>query len=434
MKVQCPHCGKRMTIKSKVIPGKEYRFKCPGCNEVITRTIQDEKDPLDELLDLHDNTTDKQRADAIKALIYNHKGLSIEDIAGFLFLKEEEVQEILQKGIEGVKRGVSVTEDSTVDVPGQEELALHLGYGLVYLVNDEGSDFVESFSSLRKRFMEEQGWAFGPVSIKDSLLLMPNEYAILVKGKEVARRTVEPGKYIAMASPLTNELAPATTTDATGTMPALWIDHDQMDEYMQAGYTVTALDSDIRVHFENMMLLHGYQFMDVPAINELLTKKGVDLSSLSEDEIVRFIAMVQFMVFENNPLTFLDDIVAAYGIFKDRETVNQRLNGVRQLFVESILEVWASDLSIMHGVPGDELLESISSLPEPVELNSFFYEDGVKEAVELAGKTPWAMPVFIVPDELRLRASLVLRKAMEEPLLVVLAESEVGPEITRTPL
>lgn len=32
------------------------------------------------------------------------------------------------------------------------------------------------------------------------------------------------------------------------------------------------------------------------------------------------------------------------------------------------------------------------------------------------------------------RASLVLRKAMEKPWLVVLAESEVGPEITRTSL
>ncbi|RZD15563.1 MAG: hypothetical protein EVJ46_09905, partial [Candidatus Acididesulfobacter guangdongensis] len=37
-----------------------------------------------------------------------------------------------------------------------------------------------------------------PIHIKDNLALKPNEYVILIKGVEVSRFEIMPGKYLAM--------------------------------------------------------------------------------------------------------------------------------------------------------------------------------------------------------------------------------------------
>ncbi|MDR1080832.1 MAG: FHIPEP family type III secretion protein, partial [Deltaproteobacteria bacterium] len=67
-------------------------------------------------------------------------------------------------------------------------LELEVGYGLIPLVDEEqGGELLERIRSIRRQFALESGFIVPPMHVRDNLQLRPGEYAILIKGDEVAR-------------------------------------------------------------------------------------------------------------------------------------------------------------------------------------------------------------------------------------------------------
>ena len=67
-------------------------------------------------------------------------------------------------------------------------MELEVGYELIPLVDaDRNGELLERIKSIRRQFALEMGFIVPPLHIRDNLQLKSNEYAVLIKGVEVAR-------------------------------------------------------------------------------------------------------------------------------------------------------------------------------------------------------------------------------------------------------
>ncbi|MDD4890295.1 MAG: FHIPEP family type III secretion protein, partial [Phycisphaerae bacterium] len=106
-----------------------------------------------------------------------------------------------------------------------EPMELEVGYGLVRMVDAAaGGDLLDRISLIRRQIATELGILVPPIRIRDNMQLSPNEYAIKIRGTQVARGEAFPGQFLAMDSGVASERIPgrATTEPAFG-LPALWI-------------------------------------------------------------------------------------------------------------------------------------------------------------------------------------------------------------------
>src|SRR5690348_15390759 len=82
-----------------------------------------------------------------------------------------------------------------------DPLAMEVGLGLVKLV-DGGphSPLLQRISGIRKALASQLGYLLPPVKVNDNLALRSREYAILIKGVEIARFELQPGQELAIPS------------------------------------------------------------------------------------------------------------------------------------------------------------------------------------------------------------------------------------------
>ncbi|RLB06693.1 MAG: EscV/YscV/HrcV family type III secretion system export apparatus protein, partial [Deltaproteobacteria bacterium] len=94
---------------------------------------------------------------------------------------------------------VKEEEEEEIKVIPPDPISIEIGYRLIGLVDvEQGGDILERIKMIRKKYAQEMGFILPPVRIKDNLELSPNEYAILIKGVEVAKGELMLGHYLAI--------------------------------------------------------------------------------------------------------------------------------------------------------------------------------------------------------------------------------------------
>jgi len=153
-------------------------------------------------------------------------------------------------------------------------LELEIGYGLIPLVDNKANgNLLERIRSLRRQFATEMGLIMPSLHIRDNLELKPAEYAVCIKGNEVARGellmdhllAIDPGDVKAKVEGI-------PTKDPAFGLPALWIDQDKKSDAQFAGYTVVDLPSVITTHVSEVVRRDGYEFLDRQEVQRLLDK------------------------------------------------------------------------------------------------------------------------------------------------------------------
>ena len=108
--------------------------------------------------------------------------------------EEEERQAAAEPAVE--RRPEDVTDLLQTDV-----VELEIGYGLIPLVDTvQGGDLLERITMIRRQIALELGIVVPAVRIRDNMQLKANEYSIKLHGIEVAKGSVDPGRFLAMAS------------------------------------------------------------------------------------------------------------------------------------------------------------------------------------------------------------------------------------------
>ena len=197
-------------------------------------------------------------------------------VAGFIaFYKMQDNEKVEQKQL------LKKEADAKVPIPEKVEsilpldvMELEVGYELIPLVDaDRNGELLERIKSIRRQFALEMGFIVTPLHIRDNLQLKSNEYAVLIKGVDIARGSIMMGRILAMNPGTTDrEIDGINTTEPTFGLPAVWVPSSKKQEAQMAGYTVVDPATVITTHIKETIKRHAHEIMGRQETQALLEK------------------------------------------------------------------------------------------------------------------------------------------------------------------
>jgi flagellar biosynthesis protein FlhA len=167
-------------------------------------------------------------------------------------------------------------------------MEVQVGYGLIGLVEGaQGTALLDRIKGLRRQFAETMGFVVPPIHIRDNLQLRPNEYAVILKGVQIAKADVLPGHLLAI-DPGTGQRGLvqgiATKEPAFG-LPALWVPEEAREQAQIAGYTVVDASSAMTTHVSELIKRHSHELVGRQEVQALLDDVGKAHPKLVEELI-----------------------------------------------------------------------------------------------------------------------------------------------------
>ncbi len=157
-----------------------------------------------------------------------------------------------------------------------ETLQLEVGYGLIPLVDEEQSgNLLARVRSIRRQFALDMGVVIPSLHLRDNLQLKPGQYALLIKGNQVATAEILVDHFLAMdPGNVATKINGVETREPAFNLPAVWIPSAQREEAMMAGYTVVDPATVIATHITEIFRRHLSDFLDRQAVQALLDTLG----------------------------------------------------------------------------------------------------------------------------------------------------------------
>ncbi len=160
------------------------------------------------------------------------------------------------------------------DTPHQalaiDPLELVIGFGLVPLVDAaSGGGLLQRVAAVRRQLATQLGTVVPKVRIHDDVGLGSHEYAIRVRGSEVARGRIIAGHQLALdPGDAFGQLQGVQDTEPAFGLPATWVPDDQRAEAEALGYTVVDAESVLVTHLTETIRTH---------VAELLTRQDTKM-------------------------------------------------------------------------------------------------------------------------------------------------------------
>jgi flagellar biosynthesis protein FlhA len=151
-------------------------------------------------------------------------------------------------------------------------LELEVGYELVPLVDGaNGGELIERIRSLRSQLAQELGVPIPPIHIRDNLQLRPGEYAVLLKGAEIARYELRTGYQLAIgAGGVDPSLGGVPTREPAFNLEALWVPLADRERAQLGGYTVVDLATVVVTHLTELIRRHAPELLGRQEVQGLL--------------------------------------------------------------------------------------------------------------------------------------------------------------------
>ena len=237
----------------------------------------------------------------------------------------EEAKGAAAKGGKGAKSGKrSPTADTPEEVQALlplDMLELEVGYGLIPLVDEEQSgNILARIRSIRRQFALDMGVVIPSLHLRDNLQLKPGQYALLIKGNQVASAEILVDHFMAMdPGNVTTQIKGIETREPAFNLPALWIPDAQREEAMMAGYTVVDPATVIATHLTEVFKRHLSEFLDRQAVQGLLDTLARTAPKAVEDLVPGVVSLgivqkvLQNLVRENVSIRDMLTIVETLG-------------------------------------------------------------------------------------------------------------------------
>jgi flagellar biosynthesis protein FlhA len=163
------------------------------------------------------------------------------------------------------------TSDPTDALPALEPMTLDLGVELVPFRG--GGALAERMHTLCRQLAQETGFVVPPIPVRDDPGLPARAYAVVLKGVEIARGTLDPDELLALdpgtvAAPVEGRPArePAFGSDA------LWIAVAARERAERAGYTVVDPASVVVMHVIELVRRHAHEMLGRQEVQALLDR------------------------------------------------------------------------------------------------------------------------------------------------------------------
>ncbi len=174
-----------------------------------------------------------------------------------------------------------------------DSLAIEIGYGLVGIVDvQQGGDFLNRIRSIRKQIAQEMGVIVPPVNISDNLKLGAREYAILLKGVEIARGDLASDKFLAInPGNVTGPIEGSPTKEPTFGLPAFWISKENRERAQLMNYTVVDPPTVLATHLTETIRNHAYELVGRQEVKALIDYVGETHPKLIEELVPKTLSV-----------------------------------------------------------------------------------------------------------------------------------------------
>jgi len=144
-----------------------------------------------------------------------------------------------------------------------DELTLEVGIGLVPLVDaKQGGQLLVRVKALRKHLAQQLGFLVPPIHITDNLGLKQNEYILYLRGVEIARWELQPGRLLAISSRAdSTELPGEATREPAFNSAAKWISPELQAKAITAGYAVVDATSALATHISEIIKQNAHELL-----------------------------------------------------------------------------------------------------------------------------------------------------------------------------
>jgi flagellar biosynthesis protein FlhA len=182
-----------------------------------------------------------------------------------------------------------------------DRAVVEVGARLIPLVNPKRArGIAERITSLRRDFARTNGIWIPPIRVRDNLDLGPDEYRVVIAGREAARRSLRVDMMLAIApeNP-TGPLAGEDTQDPAFGMPAKWIETTQQKQAEFSGYTVVDSASVLITHLGEILKRHGSELLSREDVRKMLDKVKETSPTVVEElkpDVVRMSVLHQVLV------------------------------------------------------------------------------------------------------------------------------------------
>ena len=334
--------------------------------------------------------------------------------------------------------------DNVYGLLNVEPLEMEFGYSLIPLVDESnGGSFISRVVMFRKQFALEMGIVVPSVRLKDSGQLNPNQYAILLKGEEVARGDILVGHYLALVpAGAEDTIGGIDTVDPAFGIPAKWISEDKKIKAELAGYTLIDPTSVIITHLSEIIKKYAYELLNRQEVNNMIANLRKTNESIINDTIPNPVSVGDLqkvlcnLLRENIPVRDLETILETMSDYcptiKDMDMVTEY---VRQSLKRTISHRFA-EAGQLKVISVDANVENtIMASVKKVDSGSYLALDSktiqaiVTSTNKEIGKIKDLVPVPIVLTSPVVR--IYMKKLLDQfyPDTVVLSYNEIDGEI-----
>ncbi|NIE76512.1 flagellar biosynthesis protein FlhA [Pantoea sp. Tr-811] len=341
------------------------------------------------------------------------------------------------------KAAVQSSEASWDDVKLVETLSLRVGHRLIPLVDvRQQGELSTRIKSLRKKFAQDVGFLPPVVHVRDNLELPPNTYIISLKGVEVGRGEIYPGKWLAInPGKVTGQLEGKEAVDPAFGLPAIWIEQNLREHGQIYGYTVVDASTVAATHLNHLLHQHAKDLLGRSEVQKLLDKLGNDGKSLADEVVPKLLSLTQLqrilqsLLEEQVPirdLRTLLDTLAEHAGAQQPPDIAELTALVRVALGRSIVNQYYANKPELNVIGLDFNLEQVvmqavgnGGALEPSLADTLMKETTQALKRQELGNNP---AVLVVPNRLRPVLSRFLRRRLRQ--LAVIALSEVPDDRT----
>jgi flagellar biosynthesis protein FlhA len=334
------------------------------------------------------------------------------------------------------KKPESVLSSLSVD-----PIEFEFGYGLIPIVDaKQGGDLLDRVVMIRRQLALELGLVVPVIRLRDNIQLRPSDYAIKIRGVEVAGGELMMGHYLAMSPGVDDpKVVGVPTEEPTFGMPALWIDASMRPRAEAAGYTVVDPPTVVATHLTEVLKRHAHELLGRQETKALLDYIKSSAPAVVEDLVPNTLTIGQIQRVLSNLLqekvsirdlvTILETLADVGATTKDTDALTEQ---VRQALARHIchqFRIPGEPLSVITFAPPVEARVQESLVDGFIGVEPAVAQDIYKRLREEVGKLSalGKIPILLTHPQLRLPLRRWLMRLL--PDLVVLSYSELDPSV-----
>ncbi|AUG09844.1 flagellar biosynthesis protein FlhA [Pseudomonas sp. S09G 359] len=335
------------------------------------------------------------------------------------------------------------SEASWDDVQLVDTLSLRVGHRLIQLVDArQQGELITRIKSLRKKFAQDVGFLPPVVHVRDKLELAANTYIISLKGVEIGRGEVFPGKWLAInPGKVTHELEGTAAVDPAFGLPAIWIEANLREHGQIYGYTVVDASTVTATHLNHLLHQHAKDMLGRGEVQKLLDKLGPDSKGLIDEVVPKLVSLtvlqrvLQNLLEENvsiRDMRTILDALAEHGGVQQPPDVQELTAVARVALGRSIVNQLFGNKTELKVIGLDFNLEQVlmqavgnGGALEPSLADNLMQQTTLTLKRQENSAEP---PVLVVPNKLRPVLSRFLRRRLRQ--LTVIALSEIPDDRT----